>query len=348
MPDLIDRPGALSRRTLLRGATIGASALAVGAPLATGLLPTPSFAQLSGAAKKIKVGWTGSGICQISIPAAYHKGFFQKHNLEPELIAFGAGNDAVLEALSSGKIDTVAGFVLRLLKPLEQGANIRFTGSVHGGCIRVVSATGSQETDYKSLKGKSIGVTAMGSPGKNFLSVQLHKNGINPQSEVDWRIYPADLFGEAIKKGEIQAAVDADPQTYLVIKNSNGYLTEIGGLATGQYSTMTCCGVVVNKEFGENRKADAGAATRALTQAAQWVHQNPDEAAQIFTAYSPHPANVLAEVIRSHRHDVNYYEKLRLQDEIAIYASDLRDVGIIRKRTDPAELAKRAILDVVT
>ncbi|KRE06896.1 hypothetical protein ASE63_23350 [Bosea sp. Root381] len=331
----------ISRRTLLRGA----SALAVGAPFAYGLVPVPSFAQGS-KFRKINVGWTGSSICHNAIPVAVHKEFFQKHGLEPDLLSFSGGNDAVLEALSSGKIDTTAGFILRLLKPLEQGANIRFTGSVHGGCIRVVAAEGTPEVDYASLKGKSIGVTSLGSPGKNFLSVQLHKAGINPQNEVEWRVYPVDLFAEAIRKGEIQAAVDADPGTFLVLKNNAGYLKEIGGLQTGIYSGLSCCGVVVSKVFGETRREDATAATRALTEAAQWMSENPDEASQIAQKYSPHPAALLAEVIRSHRHDVNYNGGKRLVDEIAIYASDLRDVGIIRKRTDPVDLAKRATLEL--
>jgi len=335
------KPPVFSRRSLLRGA----SALAVGAPFASGIVAAPSIAQVS-TLKKINVGWTGSSICHNAIPVAVHKEFFQKHGLEPDLLSFSGGNDAVLEALSSGKIDTTAGFILRLIKPLEQGANIRFTGSIHGGCIRVVAAEGTPEVDYKSLKGKAIGVTSLGSPGKNFLSVQLHKAGINPQNEVEWRVYPVDLFAEAIRKGEIQAAVDADPGTFLVLKNNAGFLKEIGGLSTGIYSELACCGVVVSKAFGETRREEAAAATRALTEAAQWMYQNPDEASLIAQKYSPHPAPVLAEVIRSHRHDVNYNGGRRLVDEIAIYANDLRDVGIIRKRTDPVDLAKRATLEL--
>nr|WP_246375005.1 ABC transporter substrate-binding protein [Pseudochelatococcus contaminans] len=314
-------------------------------PVATGIFPGPYIARAS-ELKKINVGWTGSSICHNSLPSAFHKGFFQKHGLEPELLAFGGGNDAVLEALSSGKIDVTIGFILRLLKPLEQGANIRFTGSVHGGCIRVVAAEGTPEVDYASLKGKSIGVSSLASPSKNFLSVQLHKAGINPQSDVEWRVYPVDLFAEAIKKGEIQAAADADPGTFLLLRNNRGFLKEIGGQDTGIYSGLSCCAVTVSKAFVEERPKDAAAATYALTEAAQWVFENPDESSLVAAKYSPHPAPLLAEVIRSHRHDVNYTANRRLRDEVAIYANDLREVGVIRRRTDPEELAKRATIDI--
>lgn len=331
----------ISRRSLLWGAAGATAAL----PVATGIFPGPYIARAS-ELKKINVGWTGSSICHNSLPSAFHEGFFQKHGLEPELLAFGGGNDAVLEALSSGKIDVTIGFILRLLKPLEQGANIRFTGSVHGGCIRVIAAEGTPEVDYASLKGKSIGVTSLASPSKNFLSVQLHKAGINPQSDVEWRVYPVDLFGEAIKKGEIQAAADADPGTFLLLRNNRGFLKEIGGQSTGIYAELSCCAVTVAKGFIEERPADAAAATYALTEAAQWVFENPDESSIVAAKYSPHPAPLLAEVIRSHRHDVNYTSNRRLRDEVAIYANDLREVGVIRRRTDPAELALRATVDI--
>ncbi|GJD49465.1 hypothetical protein OPKNFCMD_2195 [Methylobacterium crusticola] len=328
-----------SRRSVLAGA----SALALGTPLASALLPAPA----QSAPLKVRLGWSGTGICLISVPAAAEKGFFTKHGLDVEIVKFGSNFDGSLEAVASGKIDATVNFILRFLKPLEQGINVRFTGALHGGCIRVISATGSQEVDYKSLKGRSIGVVDMASAGKNFLSVQLYKAGINPANEVDWRVYPVDLLGEAIKKGEIQAAVDADPGIYLVLKNNEGKLHEIGGLSSGVYKDLSCCGIAVRKDFAENNKPASAALTRALLDAADWVKTNPDEAAKIFTAYSPIAEPILGEIIRSHTHEHHFGSGKRLREEVELYTSDLRSVGIIRPRTDPKALAERIVVDVL-
>ncbi|HEV2511589.1 ABC transporter substrate-binding protein [Bosea sp. (in: a-proteobacteria)] len=332
----------LSRRTLIAGG----SALALGAPIAAGFGSAPSLAQ--GGPHKLKLGWSGTGICLISVPAAAEKGFFTKHGLDVEIVKFGSNFDGSLEAVASGKIDATVNFILRFLKPLEQGINIRFTGALHGGCIRVISGVGSQEVDYKSLKGKSIGVVDMASAGKNFLAVQLFKAGINPANEVDWRVYPVDLLGEAIKKGEIQAAVDADPGIFLVLKNNEGKLHEIGGLlTTDPYKDLSCCGIAVRKDFAENNKPASAALTRALLEAADWVKNNPDEAAQIFSAYSPIAKPILGEIIRSHTHEHHFGSGKRLREEVALYADDLRSVGVIRPRTDPKALAERITVDVL-
>ncbi|MEZ2410367.1 ABC transporter substrate-binding protein [Bosea sp. RCC_152_1] len=335
--------GVLSRRSVIAGA----AGFAIGAPLAAGLGSQASLAQ-SGPTK-LKLGWSGTGICLISVPVAAEKGFFTKHGLDVEIVKFGSNFDGSLEAVASGKIDATVNFILRFLKPLEQGINIRFTGALHGGCIRVISAVDSQETDYKSLKGKSIGVVDMASAGKNFLAVQLFKAGINPENEVNWRVYPVDLLGEAIRKGEIQAAVDADPGIFLVLKNNEDKLHEIGGLlTTDPYKDLSCCGIAVRKDFAENNKPASAALTRALLDSADWVTKNPDEAAQIFTAYSPIAKSTLGEIIRSHTHQHHFGSGQRLRDEIALYAGDLRSVGIIRPRTDPKALAERVVVDVLT
>lgn len=345
MSDQNDTSSSLSRRALIGGG----AALALGAPLAAGLGSVSSFAQTAATGlQKVKLGWSGTGICLISVPVAQEKGFFTKHGLDVEIVKFGANFDGSLEAVASGKIDATVNFILRFLKPLEQGVNIRFTGALHGGCIRVISATGSQEVDYKALKGKSIGVVDMASAAKNFLSVQLFKAGINPANEVNWKVYPVDLLGEAIKKGEIQAAADADPGIFLVLKNNEGKLQEIGGLLTTEpYKDLSCCGIAVRKDFAENNKPASAALTRALLDAAEWVQHNPDESAQIFTAYSPIAKPILAEIIRSHTHEHHFGSGDRLRREIALYTEDLRSVGIIRPRTDPKALADRIVVDVL-
>ncbi|MFE1598940.1 ABC transporter substrate-binding protein [Methylobacterium sp. ID0610] len=341
MSDANDAAPLLSRRAVLGGA----SALALGAPLGLAL---PSLAQPAAGAQKLRLGWSGTGICLISVPVAQEKGFFTKHGLDVEIVKFGSNFDGSLEAVASGKIDATVNFILRFLKPLEQGVNIRFTGALHGGCIRVISATGSAEADYASLKGKSIGVVDMASAGKNFLSVQLYKAGINPANEVDWKVYPVDLLGEAIRKGEIQAAVDADPGIYLVLKNNEGRLREIGGLMSGVYKDLSCCGIAVRKDFAEGNRSASAALTRALLDAAEWVQHNPDESAQIFTAYSPIARPILAEIIRSHTHEHHFGTGARLKQEVSLYTEDLRSVGIIRPRTDPKALAERVVVDVLS
>lgn len=347
MPDrkpLSDSTNSLLTRRHLLGA---AGALALGAPFAASLANVPALAQ-GAAPLKVKLGWSGTGICLISVPAAVEKGIFVKHGLDVEIVKFGSAFDQSLEAVASGKIDATVNFILRFLKPLEQGINIKFTGALHGGCIRVLTPTEAGITDYKALKGKTIGVVDMASAAKNFTSVQLYKAGLDPNTDVEWKVYPVDLLGEAVRKGEIFAAADADPGIFLVLKNSNGSLTELGGLAHGIYKDLSCCGIAVRNDFATENRPAAAALTRALLESADWVQNNPDEAAQIFTAYSPIAKPVLGEIIRSHTHQHHFGAGPDLKKEVAIYTDDLKTVGILKQRTDAAKFSDRIVTDVLS
>lgn len=335
----------LSRRTLLGAA----SAFAVGTPLA-GLSPLRGLAQPA-APLKVKLGWSGTGICLVSVPAAVEKGIFVKHGLDVDVVKFGSNFDLALESLASAKVDATVNFVLRFLKPLEQGVKIRFTGALHGGCIRALAPTGTPlaQGDFTALRGKAVGVTNIAAPGKNLLSIQLHKAGVNPARDVEWRVYPVDLLGEAIAKGEIAAAVDADPGIYMVLRNSNGALTEFTGQQSGDYQNLTCCAIAVRDGFIDENREATGRLTRALLEAAQWVHDNPDEAAEIFAAYSPIEKAILGEIIRSHQHEHHEGNPgVDLRKEISVFTEDLKVVGVIKPRTDAKAFANRIVVDVLS
>ncbi|MEV9295969.1 ABC transporter substrate-binding protein, partial [Klebsiella quasipneumoniae] len=92
------------------------------------------------------------------------------------------------------------------------GFDVKVVGSVHGGCLRLVGAKAAGvTTELASLKGKTIGVSDQNSPARQFYAIHLAKKGIDIDKDVDWRVYPADLLDIAVKKGEIQAIADGDP-----------------------------------------------------------------------------------------------------------------------------------------
>jgi len=60
-----------------------------------------------------------------------------------------------------------------------------------------------RQTDPTS-KAKVVAVGDLGGPDKNFFSIQLAKQGIDPNRDVDWRAYPGNLLQLAVEKGEVQ------------------------------------------------------------------------------------------------------------------------------------------------
>lgn len=168
---------------------------------------------LRGPARQLNLAWNATAICTAAAPVARERRIFAKHNLHVDFVNFGGSTEQLLEAIATGKADAGIGMALRWLKPLEQGFDVRITAGVHGGCLRLLGSKSAGIDSIAALRGKSIGVSDQASPAKNFFSILFAKRGLDPDNDVEWRQYPADLLTLAVEKGEVQALADNDPRT---------------------------------------------------------------------------------------------------------------------------------------
>lgn len=343
------RASAWSRRGLLKAA--GAAGIAAPFGLAGAVQAGPSVdPSPSGGGGKthVTLAYAPTGVCTAEVAVAKEKGFYDKYNLDVEFVNFGAQFDQSIEAISSGKVDAGVNFVLRYLKPLEQGVDIRFIAGAHGGCIRLLVGQGSGLIDVASLRGRTIGVTDYASASKNYYSIILSKLGIDPIKDVEWRVYPADLLGAAAQKGEVDAVADADPTIYLALKNSKGALQQIHSNTDGDYRNLSCCVIAAGRRFLERDRPAAAALTRAIWEAEDFLYENPEESAAIFSQYSQKaPVEDFAAMLRTHTHD-HHPGLADLKREIAYYVEDMKSVGVLKPRTEGVAFANRIVFDVLS
>ncbi|WP_201832733.1 ABC transporter substrate-binding protein [Microvirga zambiensis] len=333
------------RRTFLKAA----GALGLAAPL--GALSIGSLAAQSapaaGQLKKIKFATNATAICLAPVFVALEHGIFKKYGLDVELVNFGASTEALLEAIATGKADGGVGMALRWLKALEQGFDVKITAGTHGGCSRLVALKSAGITDLSQLKGKRIGISDLASPGKNFFSILLHKEGLDPVADVEWRQYPGELLQLAAEKGEIDAIADGDPKAYFWLRDPK-YLQIASNLDHG-FENRVCCIVGLTGRLVREDKPTAAALTRALLEAQDWTVAKPEDAARVFLPNAPKDKSIedLVGVLLDQTHGHNP-TGADLRQEIALYAQELRDVSVFKKSTDPEKFAERVFADVLT
>src|SRR4030088_2599080 len=172
-------------------------------------------APLTGAPRKLKLSWNAGAVCLAPLPVAIDHGFFQKQNLDVELVNYSGSTDQLLETISAAKTDAGLGMALRWLKPLEQGFDVKIAAGTHGGCMRVLSRANSGVDKLADLKGKIVAVGDLAGPENNFFSIQLAKQGIDPNKDVDWRAYPGKILQLALEKGGGHLFLAAAPIAYL-------------------------------------------------------------------------------------------------------------------------------------
>src|ERR1700731_3571472 len=230
-----------------------------------------------GGLTKVRVGYIGI-TCEAPIFCAVENGFFKEEGLEVELVKCDWSN--YKDVLALGGFDVTHHLIMYFLKPVEQGLDVKFTGGIHRGCLRVQAATKGNVRSIKDLRGKRIGVPGMGTPPFIFANRVLGARGIDPSKEITWRVFPAGELGLALDKGEIDAVADSEPIGSLLV--AEGKVKNIADQAADMpYKDEYCCAVIVNGKFLRANPRAAAAGTRALLKGAKWVEANPVAAARL-------------------------------------------------------------------
>lgn len=295
--------------------------------------------------RSLKLTWNATSICTVGVLVAQEKGYFAKRNLDVELVNFGGSTDQLLEAIATAKADAGVGMALRWLKPLEGGFDVKIAAGIHGGCMRLFAAPGSGITKVADLKGKAIGVTDLAAPDRNFFSIMLHQAGVDPNKEVEWRVFPGDILPVALKKGEVQAFCQGDPLGWMARERDG--LTEVANNLTGEFAHRTCCVLGIRGSLVRQERPVAAALVQALLEAQEWVAVNPDASGAIFAPQAKAPADQLAAILRSHTHHHNPLAA-DLRQQIVAYAEELKRVAVFKQSTDVEKFAQRVTVDVLT
>jgi NitT/TauT family transport system substrate-binding protein len=294
---------------------------------------------------KIRVGYVGI-TCEAPIFSAVENGFFKEEGLDVEMVKCEWAN--YKDVLALGGFDITHHLVMYFLKPIEQGLDVKFTGGIHRGCLRVQASVNGKINSIADLRGKRIGVPGMGTPPFIFANRVLGARGIDPSKEITWRVFPAGELGLALDKGEIDAVADSEPIGSLLV--AEGKVKNIADQAADMpYKDEYCCAVIVNGKFLRANPRAAAAGTRALLKAAKWVETNPVIAAKLsvekgYLASNPELNTVALSHLR-YIPSVSGGEKA-----VSSAAAEMKIAGMLSPTTDVSELAKRAFvhLDGVT
>lgn len=327
----------------LRSRTTGACAIALlllggfGAAFAL-LAPTGCRRNdVVGETNKIRVGYIGL-TCEAPIFTAVEKGFFKDEGLEVELVRCEWAT--YKDALALGRFDVTHHLVMYFLKPIEQGLDVKFTGGIHRGCLRVQAPANGTIKKVEDLRGKRIGVPGMGTPPFMFASRVLGAHGVDPSTDITWRVFPAGELGLALDRGQVDAVANSEPIGSLLI--ASGKVRNVADQANDPpYKDEYCCAVLVNGKFLARAPKASAAATRALLKAAKWVDANPLAAAKLSVegGYIASKVNLNAQAISR----LTYVPSVSgAEAAITSAAQEMKNAGMLSSRTDIAELSKRA------
>ena len=285
----------------------------------------------------VKIAYIGL-TCEAPLFVAYEKGFFKDEGLDAEMIKVDW--TTMRESLMAGQVDATHTLVTYLLKPIEQGLDVRMTGGVHKGCLRIQVPVNSTIKTVEDLKGKKIAVQTMGSPPYLFSNRVLADHGMDASKDINWVVYPASEMELALDKGAVDGVANSEPIGSLL--QAHGKVRTLVDQATdAPYKDEYCCEVAINGKLVDSDPAKAAKITRAILKATKWVSVNPTAAAKISVdgKWLSVPVDVDALALTK----LSYVPSVGdAQASVVATAAALKKEGILSASKDSDALAKRA------
>ncbi len=295
----------------------------------------------AGGLLKLKVAYVGL-TCEPPLFVAYERGFFKEEGLDVELVK--TDWDGLQAGLGLGRFHANHTLLMYAMKPIESGLDVKITGGVHTGCLRVQAGIKTDIRTIADLKGRKIAISTIGSPPHLYASRVLAVNGMDPRRDVEWVVNPPDTAQLALDQGQVDAVASAEPiGTILAIKEKVRTVSDQA--VDADYKDEYCCAVVLNGAFARDNPQGAAKVTRAILKASKWVAANPTAAARLAVdkKYLAASAEVNAQAIAKLNYSPGVAKCRKDLDKVAL---DMQKAGFLKASTDPAALAQKAWQDL--
>jgi len=181
-------------------------------------------------------------------------------------------------AFSSGAIDIGMAFVAPFLIELEAGAPITLLGGVHVGCFELFGTAGIHA--IRDLKGRSVGVPALGSAHHLFLASMAVYVGLDPRKDINWIVHDPAESGRLLANREVDALIAFPPVPQELRAKNIGHVI-VNSAVDRPWSQYFCCMVQANREFVRKHPVATKRALRAILKATDICALEPERAAQI-------------------------------------------------------------------
>jgi NitT/TauT family transport system substrate-binding protein len=230
------------------------------------------------------------------------------------------------EAIASGKADFTEHYASPLVAGIGCGAAITVLAGVHVGCLELFGSEGIRSV--ADLKGKTVGVTALGSSEHLFVSVMAAHIGLDPGKDIRWVTSrsptPAELFAD----GKIDAVLGTPPIAQDLRARHIGHVVA-NSTVDRPWSQYFCCMLSGNREFVRKHPVAAKRVLRATLKAADLCATEPARVARMlvdggFTRRYDYALQSLSELP---------YDKWReydAEDTVRFFALRLHELGLIK------------------
>lgn len=351
-------PDGVARRAFLKavGASVALAAIAEAFPLGT----AKAIAQDTGGLEKTKLNIGYVPItCTVPILLAHAIGEYQKEGLEVTL-ARTPGWAIVRDKLNSAEFDA-SHLVLAMPMTMTLGVGslpiktyVSTVQNVNGNAI-TLHVKHKERRDPKTWKGFKFGIPHDHSMHAMLLRYYLAENGLDPDKDVELRVYPPPDSVANMAAGNLDGMLFAEPWGQRAVFEGIGFLHL---LTRDIFPGHPCCTLSVTEKFIVENPKSYGAMFRAVVRATAFADkmENRAKVAELLAPpqYLNQPKTVLEQVLSGRFADglgnvVNVEDRIGFQafpyESTAVWLlTQLRRWNIIPTDVNYHELARTVFL----
>ena len=230
------------------------------------------------------------------------------------------------DMIERGAIDFGLNYASVQVAGIDRGVKMKTLAGVHVGCFELF--VNEDVRSVIELRGRSVGVAALGSPEHLFLSVIAAEVGIDPGKEIRWitsgAVRPMQLFTE----GKIDAFLGFPPQPQELRARKIGRVV-VDSSVDRPYSQYFCCMLAGSRNYVQHHPVATKRVVRAILKAADLCVSDPAGVARQLVAggFTDRP-DYAEQALREIPYDK--WREYDAEDTMRFYALRLREVGMIK------------------
>jgi NitT/TauT family transport system substrate-binding protein len=236
-----------------------------------------------------------------------------------------AGMQAAL-ALARGELDFTTNFSPPLIISIDAGEPITIVAGEHVGCFELFAKEGIRS--ISDLKGKTVGVQAIGSSQYTFMSGMASYVGLDPAKDIRWVTSASPKPMELFAEGKIDAFLGFPPEPQELRARNVGRVI-FNSAIDRPWSQYFCCMVAGHRDYVRKNPVATKRFLRAVIKAAELCAAQPEQAARriVEAGFTPRYEYALQTL-----KEISYqrWREYDAEDAIRFYSLRLRESGFIR------------------
>jgi NitT/TauT family transport system substrate-binding protein len=242
-----------------------------------------------------------------------------------QAVKMATGIDGV-NAVARGEADFSITPVPSLVTRIDAGEQLTLLSGIHIGCFELFGS--ERIRSLSDLKGKRVGVSALGSGRHIFLATMLAHVGLDPRRDVDWVTRPVAESMQMFARGEIEAFMGFPPEPQELRAKKIGHVV-VNTTTDKPWSQYFCCMVLANRDFVRKHPAATKRALRGFLKAANICALEPQRAVKLradkgYTLGSEYALQTIKEL------PYDRWREYDPEDTVRFFALRLHEAGMIK------------------